>query len=261
MNMVSTGVIFLLNLIKYQMKRVKKIFIRFVFAVRILFKRRSSTLTVTLLERTTPLGRYYGIDRGGSPVDRYYIGKFLYQNRQYIKGLILEVANDLYATRYARLNEVQTEEPKVETLHCDGTENEVTIIGDLTNPETLPKNRYDCFISTQVFQQIYDVRKALEGSYQLLKDGGVLLATVPGISQICREDMDRWGDYWRFTNKSLELLFKETKFSQVEIVPMGNVMAACAFLQGIAFEELPRKDLLDVMDEDYQLIIGIRAVK
>jgi hypothetical protein len=187
--------------------------------------------------------------------------KFLYQNRQYVKGRVLEVAEDLYATRYALLNETTTEEPIVETLHYDGIDRKVTIIGDLTKSETLPENRYDCFICTQVYLFIFDVAKALEGSYQLLKDGGTLLATVAGISQIVHPEMEKYGDYWRFTNKSLELLFNETKFSQVEIVPMGNVMAACAFLQGIAVEELPKKELLDVTDENYQLIIGIKAVK
>ena len=234
-------------------------FIRFVHSVRRAFGMYTK-LTLTDLNRVTPLGTCFGFDRGW-PVDRYYIEKFLYQNRQYFRGRILEIAEDLYATRYARLNETASDEPIVETLHFDGTEDAVTIIGDLTKPETLPENRYDCFICTQTYHVIYDVPKALEASYQLLKEGGVLLATVAGISQICREDMNRWGDYWRFTNKSVELLFKETKFSQVEIVPMGNVMAACAFLQGIAQEELPNKELLDVMDEDYQLIIGIRAVK
>ena len=221
---------------------------------------RSVRAKMTYFFRATPLSRYFGFDRG-TPVDRYYIEKFLYNNRQYVKGRILEVAQDWYSSHYAGLNETTTEKPTVETLHIDGTEDEVTIIGDLTKPETLPENRYDCFVCTQTYNFIFDVPKALEGSYHLLKDGGVLLATVAGISQICRGDMDRWGDYWRFTNKSLELLFKETKFSHVEIVPMGNVMAACAFLQGMALEELPKKELLDVMDEDYQLIIGIRAVK
>ena len=221
---------------------------------------RSVRSSVMYLFRTTPLSRDFGFDRG-TPVDRYYIEKFLYNNRQYFKGRILEVAQDWYSSHYAGLNETTEQKPIVETLHYDGTEDEVTIIGDLTKPETLPENRYDCFVCTQTYHVIYDVPKALEGSYRLLREGGVLLATVAGISQICRGDMNRWGDYWRFTNKSLELLFKETKFSQVEIVPMGNVMAACAFLQGIALEELPKRELLDVMDEDYQLIIGIRAIK
>ena len=212
------------------------------------------------LYRVTPLSVYFGFDRG-TPVDRYYIEKFLNQNRQYVKGRILEVAEDLYASRYARLNETTVDEPIVETLHYDGMEGKVSIVGDLTKPETLPEKRYDCFICTQVYMFIYDVAKALEGSYHLLKDGGVLLATIAGISQISRGDMEQWGDYWRFTDRTMELLLKQTKFSHIEVIPMGNVMAACAFLQGRALEELPKKELLDVTDENYQLIIGIRAVK
>jgi len=229
------------------------------FAVRLVFGKHAKS-AIVFLDRVTPLSRDFGFDRG-TPVDRHYIEKFLYNNRQYFKGRILEVAQDWYASHYAKLNETAEQKPIVETLHYDGTEDEVTIIGDLTKPETLPENRYDCFVCTQTYNVIFDVSKAIEGSYRLLKEGGVLLATVPGIVQICRGDMDRWGDYWRFTNKSLELLFKKTKFSQVEIVPMGNVMAACAFLQGMALEELPKKELLDVMDKDYQVVIGIRAVK
>jgi len=246
----------------------KRFYTRLLFGIKIIFGRHS-TLTVDLLERVEPLSRNYGFDRGwgfkttgwGFAVDRYYVEKFLYQNRQYVKGRILEIGEDVYATRYAQLNETALEKPIVETLHIDGTEKDVVIIGDLTKPETLPENRYDCFVCTQTFHVIYDIPKALEGSYRLLKEGGVMLATVAGISQICRCDMDRWGDYWRFTNKSLELLFKETKFSHVEIVPMGNVMSACAFLQGMVVDELPKRELLDVMDKDYQLLIGIKAVK
>jgi len=237
------------------MSKIKKAF--YLFKAFFVSSIRSS---VMYLFRTRPMSNQFGFDRG-TPVDRYYIEKFLYNNRQYFKGRMLEVAEDLYATRFARLNETRTEEPEVETLHYDGTGGDVTIIGDLTKPETLPENSYDCFVCTQVYMFIFDVVKALEGSYHLLKEGGVLLATVAGISQVSREDMNQWGDYWRFTNKSLEFLFKETKFSYVEIVSMGNVMASCAFLQGMALEELPQRELLDEMDENYQLIIGIKAVK
>jgi len=100
------------------------------------------------LYRVTPLSNCFGFDRG-TPVDRYYIEKFLHQNRQYVKGCILEVAEDLSATRFARLNETATEEPTVETLHFNGIGRKVTMIGDLTKPETLPENRYDCFICTK----------------------------------------------------------------------------------------------------------------
>jgi len=242
------------------MKRFfKSLFRHFADTLKIVFE-KTYKVSVADLDRVTPISANFGYDRG-KPVDRYYIEKFLYNNRQYIKGRILEVAEDLYATRFARLNETATEEPTVETLHFNGIGRKVTMIGDLTKPETLPQNRYDCFICTQVYMFIFDVAKALEGSYHLLKEGGVLLATVAGISQIARSDMEQWGDYWRFTDRTVELLLKKTKFSQIEVIPMGNVMAACAFLQGMALEELPKKELLDVTDENYQVIIGIKAVK
>ncbi|MCL2074549.1 MAG: glycosyltransferase [Marinilabiliaceae bacterium] len=247
------------NRLKRVSHLLKKISVKFKNSLRLLFGKHT-IFTVTDLFRVTPLSTCFGFDRG-KPIDRYYIEKFLYDNRQYFKGRILEVAQDWYSSKYAALNKTNDEKPIIETLHLDGTEKKVTIVGDLTNLQTLPENRYDCFVCTQVLHVIYDVSAALEGAYKLLKEGGVFLATTTGISQICRGDMDRWGDYWRFTNKSLELLFQKTQFKEVEIVPMGNVLAACAFLQGLALEELPKKELLDIIDDNYQLIIGIKAVK
>jgi hypothetical protein len=40
----------------------------------------------------------------------------------------------------------------------------------------------------------------------------------------------------------------------------GNVLAAIAFLSGITFQELRRRDL-DKEDENFPLIIAVRAVK
>jgi hypothetical protein len=46
----------------------------------------------------------------------------------------------------------------------------------------------------------------------------------------------------------------------VEVVSYGNVLAAAAFLYGMASDELPQEQL-DVSDPDYQLLIAVRAVK
>ena len=89
----------------------------------------------------------------------------------------------------------------------------------------------------------------------------MLLATVAGISQISRYDMDRWGDYWRFTTASMKKLFSPVFIGDVEIATFGNVLAATAFLQGLAVEDLPDPTLLDAADDDYQLIIAIVARK
>ena len=74
-----------------------------------------------------------------------------------------------------------------------------TIVADLTTAETIPDEIFNCIILTHTLQFIYDFRSALRHLQRVLMPGGVLLATLPGISQISRYDMDRWGEYWRFT--------------------------------------------------------------
>ena len=136
-----------------------------------------------------------------------------------------------------------------------------TIVGDLTAPATLPENAVDCFICTQTFNFIFDVQKAITGAHHILKPGGVLLATVAGISQISRYDMDRWGDCWRFTDASCQRLFGDVFGEKhVTVSTHGNVLSACAFLQGLATREL-KKEELDYVDPDYQMLITIRAEK
>jgi len=210
------------------------------------------------LFRTYSINPYFGSYQG-MPICRYYINNFLEKNKEHIKGRMLEIAEDTYSRMYANRDVV--EKPVFETLHYNGVQTDFTIIGDLTKPETLPVDRYDCFICTQTYNFIFDVQKAIEGTHHLLKKGGMVLATVSGISQISRFDMDRWGDYWRFTDKSIGILFEKAGFSRVETVVMGNCLAACCYLQGVVVEDLPQKKLLDIVDQDYQIIIGIKAVK
>lgn len=205
--------------------------------------------------RTEPISRKFGFDRG-CPIDRYYIDSFLKQNQNLITGSVLEIAESTYSKRFGH------DISSYEVLHYDDSNKKATIVGDLTKPETLPKERIDCFICTQTLNFIFDVSKAIEGSYKVLKQGGTLLCTVSGISQISRYDMDRWGDYWRFTDLSIRKLM-ESVFGEgnVEIVTFGNALAATAFLQGLAIDDLPDTSLLDKKDLDYQITIGIKATK
>ncbi len=89
----------------------------------------------------------------------------------------------------------------------------------------------------------------------------MLLASVPGISQLSRYDMERWGEYWRFTSLSLRRLCEEVfPVGNVAVAAHGNVLAAAAFLYGLAVEDL-EPDALDYEDPDYELLITLRAVK
>jgi len=216
--------------------------------------RKKVRLIFNDLTTTKPAGSLFGYDRG-TPVDRYYIEKFIAANAHLIQGRVLEIGESLYSRRF-------DERVKAfEVLDTTPDNKDATIIGDLTDIATLPENAIDCFICTQTFNFIFDVQKAVAGAHHLLKPGGVLLATVTGISQISRFDMDRWGDYWRFTTSSAQRLFEPVFTGGVEIESFGNVLAATAFLQGIAVEDLPDRRQLDERDPDYQLLITIVARK
>jgi SAM-dependent methyltransferase len=217
--------------------------------------RKKAPIIFNDLTVNRPISSSFGFDRG-TPIDRYYIEKFLAAKADLIRGRVLEVGDDTYSRRF----DAGSAE-SFEVLHATSTDSASTIVGDLTDPATLPEDAIDCFICTQTFNFIFDVGKAVRGAHALLKPGGVLLATVAGISQISRYDMARWGDYWRFTTASTRKLFEPVFTGGVEVETFGNVLAATAFLQGVAVEDLPDPALLDVTDADYQLIIVIVARK
>lgn len=208
------------------------------------------------LRRLTPVSRNYGYDRG-NPIDRYYIENFL-QNHQFdIRGRVLEIGDASYTRKFG--GERVT---KSDVLHLNLQRPDVTIIADLSRADHIPSDTFDCFILTQTLQCIYAVRGGIETSNRILKPGGVLLATFPGISQIAHPGiMERWEDCWRFTGNSAQRMFSEFFPSEnLEVRAHGNVMVATAFLYGLAAEEL-RQEELDYHDPDYQLLITVRAVK
>jgi SAM-dependent methyltransferase len=207
------------------------------------------------LRRLKPISRYWGSDRG-LPVDRYYIEQFLMAHAEDVRGRVLEIKDDLYASRFggARIT-------ALDILHAEAGHPTATLVADLTNAAHLPDAMFDCIILTQTLHLIYDTRAALATLHRILKPGGVLLATVSGISKISREDMDRWGHHWSFTSRSARRLFDEFFAPpHVHVEAHGNVLAAISFLHGLASNELKPAEL-DFADPDYEVLIAIRAVK
>jgi SAM-dependent methyltransferase len=211
------------------------------------------------LRRLQPIGEIFGVKRGQSLercIDRYYIAAFLARHAADIHGDVLEIADDTYTRRFGG--------PRVQrsdVLHPLPGNPAATIVADLTNAAHVAAERFDCIIVTQTLQYIYDVRAALQTVYRLLKPGGVVLATLPGISQTSRYDAEQWGDYWRFTTFSARRLWGEVfPLDSVLIQGHGNVLAAIAFLHGLLIQEL-RQEELDYHDPDYELLITVRAQK
>lgn len=197
------------------------------------------------LECTFPVDNNFGVGRG-TPIDRYYIEKFLKEQSSVIEKSndTLEVGEDTYSRKYfpnANHNILN---------HMLGM--------DLTIPGTIPDEKYDVFICTQTLHQIYEVEKAIAGCYSLLKQGGTLLATVCGtITKLAHTD--EYEHYWGFTELSIKNLMKQY-FKEIKVESYGNVMAATAFIQGIAVEEVD-VSLLEMHDRDYPICISVVAKK
>jgi SAM-dependent methyltransferase len=205
------------------------------------------------LRRTKPISRLFGFDRGQC-IDRVYIDAFLNEYRADIAGRVLEIAENTYTRRFG------DRVVRSDVLHAAPGNPNATIVADLTRDDPVPQGAFDCIVLTQTLNVVYDTRALLAKLRSMLKPGGVLLATAPGISQVSRYDMDRWGDYWRFTSLSLRRLLEEQfPADAVTVRNYGNVLTAVGFLHGLAAADLPAQ-AFDSTDRDYEVLLGVRAV-
>jgi SAM-dependent methyltransferase len=147
-----------------------------------------------------------------------------------------------------------------DVLHVHDRNPLATYVDDLARGDTLPTDGFDCVILTQVLQMVFDLPAALRTVHRILKPGGVLLLTVPGISQIAA---DEWNDtwYWGFTSLAVRRLLTDAFGGRPpEVTTFGNVLTAVAFLHGLAAEDLPAHRRPPV-DPYYQLVVAARVVK
>lgn len=207
------------------------------------------------LRRVTPISDVYGLDRG-SPIDRYYIDGFLSRHSSSVRGHVLEIADDRYTLQFGG-DRVE----RLDILHAPPGNEAATIVADLTDAPAIADETFDCVICTQTLLLIYDVPAAIRTLHRILKPGGVALATVPGVSRICQPEDQIWGDWWRFTTRSIRRLFEETfEPEYVAVEAHGNVLACAAQLYGIAAEELTAPEL-DHRDPNFETLLTVRAEK
>lgn len=206
------------------------------------------------LRRTRPFSTHFGADRG-QPVDRYYIERFLAMHAADVRGRVLEVGDTRYTRSFGADRVMQSD-----VLHIDADAPGVTVVADLADADHVSADLFDCIIVTQTLQMIFDVSAAVVTLRRILAPGGVVLATVPGITQL---DTGDWAHtwFWNFTTHSARRLFDETFGpANVSVEQHGSVLSAVAFLEGMAAEELTEAELA-VDDPAYPVFIGVRAVK
>ncbi len=200
------------------------------------------------LRKVSPVGESWG-DKRGTPIDGYYIDRFLNMNSKYISGMVLEAGSDLYAYRYGKEKVIKGTEINIPAE----SGSDVAVL-----PEDTPQGGCNCIIITRTLEFIYDPSPVIEALYRILAPGGVILAAVPGM----RPPLSGESDWYRtFAASSARRLF-ERYFppGNINVECFGNPLAAVSLLHGLAAEDLKREEL-DYCDERYEIMIGIRAFK
>jgi SAM-dependent methyltransferase len=217
-------------------------------------RRLATARDVWNMRTLEPTSRNFGFDRG-TPVDRYYIESFLKGHAGSIRGRVLESGDARYTKRFGQAVE------RSDVLDISDRNRRATIIADLANGADIPDESFDCIILVHTLHYIFDVHSAVAHTHRALKTGGVVLMTLPSVSMICAHGEDGIRDHWRFTGASAIEIFRGAfDHDDVKVRVYGNVMSACAFLRGLAAEELDSAEL-DFLDRDYPVVVTVAAVK
>ena len=203
---------------------------------------------------TAPLSSRWGRDRG-TPLDRYYIERFLASHQNDIRGRVLEVREPMYTERFGGSRVTASD-----VVDRDAGNARATIVEDLRDARSIGDAAYDCIILTQTLQVVDDVASIVRECARILKPGGTLLVTAPSVIRV-DDEAGRDGDYWRLTEASARALFAGVfPIDSFEVTTYGNVKACAAFLYGISVEEMNPADL-DHLDPQVPLGVAIRATK
>jgi len=183
--------------------------------------------------RTSPFSTIYGSDRG-TPLDRFYLHRFLEKNRKLITGDVLEIQISTYTGRYgngvARADTIDIEAKSKPTFLCDLAESEPLI----------QSSSYNCFLMPNTLQNLRNIEGCLTQALRVLKPGGVILASTACFVPLTPDVPD----YWRLTTSGWkEITAKTWPGCEVEIESHGNCLAATAAMMGIAMEELSEEEL------------------
>jgi len=129
---------------------------------------------------------------------------------------------------------------KIDIIHLDDSNPLASIVADLTKPNRIPSAYFDCIICTHVLHIIFEMPEFLSEIKRILKPGGYLFLTVPGIS-MCDYS---WNELWRFTEEGIQrLLEHHFEKDSVQVEGFGNSLVAAGQIRGLSREEFSFKEL------------------
>lgn len=202
------------------------------------------------LRRTRPFSEYFGFERG-TPVDRFYLDRFLSRERAAIRGDVLEVqvgsATRRYGSDVAKAHTVDIRPDYSPTYLCDLAR----------SASVIPSDAYDCFLLPNTLSFLRDLEGCLRQALRIVRPGGTILATASGIGPLTADVPDYWrlsADGWR------EVAARVWPGCEIQVVSYGNALAAVAAVLGLAHEELSPREL-DVADPRYPVLVSLRCRK
>ncbi len=198
-------------------------------------------------KRQQPFCPQFGNLRG-SPVDRYYLEKFIQEIRSEVKGITLEIGG----------NEANQEQYKFTNvkfyLTMDLQGEDLDIVGDAHDPGAVDEASLDTVVLFNVLEHCERPWQVVDNIYRWLKPDGQVFCMVPNAQRVHRVPQD----YWRIFPDALDSLF--ARFPRRKLYVYGNPLTTLAAYYGIAVEELSREEL-DYYHENYPVANCIHAQK
>jgi SAM-dependent methyltransferase len=187
------------------------------------------------LRRLRPFSESYGFERG-TPVDRYYLHRFLEEHRHLITGRVLEIEYPSHTRQYGH-DLTATDSVNI----VAGTYPNLTYLVDLAQSEgVIPDDSYDCFLLPNTLCVLRNIEGCLRHALRVVKPGGVILASTGTFVPLTGAR----DDYWRLSAEGWrELTSRTWPGCDVRIEHHGNCLTTVAAMLGLALEELKSAEL------------------
>jgi len=199
-------------------------------------------------KRRLPICPAFGFSRG-TPIDRYYLGRFIEAVRPEVQGDVVEVGGTSSNLQMYDFNNARTYRG-FDLFARAGVE----LVGDAHDAAAVPECSLDTIIAFNVLEHCAEPWEVVNSFHRWLRPGGKALCMVPSIQRVHRFPKD----YWRPLPSGLEQLFET--WSDRKLYIYGNFASTLGAISGLCAEELDKTEI-DFAHPDYPVASCMIATK